>query len=303
MNTNPFALLPTKSLLGRMLPMAALLGCVELCSCDSLSGTNLDMGPVGDMTVVTHFGLIRLASTNSMLGAQSALSSSAAAVFVDTTQSGTSCSHQVIGACALYACTGASIVLPTAGNISISGTAEPTAPMLNPNSDGSYKSTVDNSNRVSFPAGQTFNLNAAGTQAIPAFQASISAPGASFMLTNPDGTNTLDPIMVSLPKHQDFQVSWNALAAGSRVHVELNQNITTSSGSFLECDYDGATGMGVIPAALLGQFRTTSTNGQIDRGVMLVGPASSTVVAAGAYATTIIAMSSGRRATVSINEN
>ncbi len=283
------------------MPMAALFFAAAFAGCSGSPGTgSTDMsGTAADMAVISRYGVVRMASTIAMSAGQTSYSSSATALFLDTSQLGSGCQRQVSGQCMLYSCSSSSVSLPTAGNITLSGATQ-AIPPLTPRLDGSYNPYADTSNAV-FAPGQALSVDGAGmpSPGVPVFHGAVTPPGGTFVLTNPDGSNP--NIVFNLNRHQDFQVVWTALAPGSRVHVELNQDTDTSRGLFLECDYDGASGQGVIPAALSGSFQVT--NGQLHVGGLFVGPSASSEVKTGGWDIAVIAISNGRAAFANITDS
>lgn len=266
--------------------------------CDSTgSNGNSDMNTLlPDMTPPSRFGFVRAASATDASGNQTVSYSSASAMFVDTTQPGAGCARQVVGECALYFCTGTGYNLPHAGNITISGgAAQPVT--LTARADGSYDPQPNTSN-VIFPPGQKLVIEAAG-QSVPPFHSEVTPPGGNFALTNPDGGRL--SIVFDLSRKKDFQLTWTALAPGSRVHAELNQDIESNQGRYLECDFDGARGQGMLPAALLGHFNPTMA--PLHNGNLLIGPAATSKVFAGSYEIVSFALTGGRTAQANITDN
>lgn len=272
---------------------AALLGVAVTatgCPGPAMTGdNNNDMTTVvPDMANPPKFGMVRLASTSFQAGTSVINGSAATAVFVDPTQQGAACQKQTQGECTLYFCEGASFTAAHAGTINITGGTQSVA--LNPRTDGSYEPYVNSSANV-FPSGQALSLSAAG-QAVPAFSTNITpmGPGSPFALTMPDGSRA--NILFTVNKSQDYQLTWTALASGSKVAAELVQNPDNNRGLTLECVFDGARGNGTFPTALLSRFQ--STNGQLGVGAFLVGPATTATVKQGAWEITVTAISGGR---------
>jgi len=169
------------------------------------------------------------------------------------------------------------------------------------NNDGSYKPFADTSN-ADFPPGSALTVSAAGqtgSEGVPMFQSMITPPGGNFTMTNPDGSR-LNPVF-TLNQKQDFQLTWTALAPASRVHAELSQNTDSNQGLYLECDYDGSTGQGVMPATLLGSFQLS--NGQFYLGSLLIGPSMSQTVQPSGWDISIFAIGDGSSAIANITDS
>lgn len=283
-----------RSVLRLALPTLALTGFL---GCDIIGPglTDLGTGPV-DMAATTHFGLVRMTSTTSTVGTQTASGSSAAAFFLDNQQQGAGCARTDAGACSLFACSGSTFTLPSAGSISVSGGTQAVA--LSTRGDGSYVAYV-NSSSVVFPQGQKLTLEATGQMA-PAFRVELTPPTSAFNLTIPDGSR-IDPLILSVGRKQDFQVTWSPLLAGTRVHAELNQGLESNHALMLECDYDGTAGTGTLPGSLLAKFMLTS--GQFNVGQLLIGPGVATSVKQNGWDISVAATSGGREARVNIIDN
>lgn len=282
----------------RRAPMlAALLGIaasVAGCPGPTMTGDNPDMSSTApDMATPPRYGMVRIASTTVTAGTTTINSSAATAVFVDPSQQGAACQRQTQGECTLYSCEGTSFSAPHAGAIAISGGTQNVS--LNPRSDGSYEPYVNSSSNV-FPSGQALSLSAAG-QTVPAFSTNITPMSASpFALTMPDGSRAT--LVFAVPKAQDYQLTWTALGAGTKVAAELIQNPDSNRSVTLSCVFDGARGNGTFPSALLGRFQTT--NGQLGVGAFLIGPATTASVKQGAWDISVTAISGGRAGTASL---
>lgn len=283
-----------RSVLRLVLPTVALTGFL---GCDTIGGTGLgDLGSGHvDMTVISHFGLVRMASTTSTVGSQTTSGSSATAFFFDKMQQDAGCARTDVGACSLYACAGSTFTLPSAGSITVTGGTQ--AVGLTTRGDGSYVAFA-NSSSIVFPQGQKLILDAAG-QSAPAFHAELTPPTSAFNLTIPDGTRG-DPLILSVGRNRDFQVTWSPLLAGTRVHAELNQSLESNHALLLECDYDGTAGNGTLPGSLLAKFMLTS--GQFNVAQLLIGPSAATSVKQNGWDISVVATSAGREGRVTITD-
>jgi hypothetical protein len=259
-----------------------------------MTGDNPDMSTAApDMATPPRFGMVRLASTTVTAGTATINSSAATAVFVDPSQQGAACQKQTQGECTLYLCEGSSFTAPHAGTLTISGGTQNVS--LNPRSDGSYEPYVNSSSNV-FPGGMALSLSAAG-QTVPAFTSSITPLAAApFTLTMPDGSRAV--LVFSVPKSQDYSLTWTALGAGTKVAAELIQSPDSNKSLTLSCLFDGARGSGTFPSSLLSRFQTT--NGQLGVGAFLIGPATTTTVKQGAWDISVTAISGGRAGTASL---
>ncbi len=287
------------SLRVRLPVVAALLGLVSAAAgCPGPTMTPnepVDMGtPSPDMTTPVRYGLIRTVSTTYSNGTITLNSSGASALFADPGQQGAACQRTIQGECTLYMCEGSSFTAPNSGMISISGGTQNV--MLMPRTDGSYDPFVHSTANV-FPSGQLLTINGAGAT-VPAFSASITptAPAGAFTLTVPDGNRA--NISITLTKSQDYQMTWSALGAGSKVAAELVQNPDNNRSITLECLFDGARGNGTFPSSLLSRFQ--STNGQTGVGAFLIGPAVNDLVKQDPWVISVIAIAAGRAGTATL---
>lgn len=293
-----FSLERTVTRLRRARVLLALLGIAAStagCPGPTMTGDNPDMSstPAPDMATPLRFGLVRLASTTVSVGPSMLNSSAATAVFIDPSQQGAACQRQTQGDCTLYICEGASFSAPHAGAITVSGGTQNIT--MIPRSDGSYEPYVNSTINV-FPSGQALGISAAG-QTVPAFSSNITPMSASpFMLSMPDGSRAT--IVFALTKSQDYQLSWTALGAGSKVAAELIQSPDSNRSITLECIFDGTRGTGTFPSGLLGRFQTT--NGQIGVGAFLIGPATTATVKQGPWDIAVTAISGGRAGTATL---
>lgn len=283
--------------LGAVLPLAALLSSAACTDVGSTGGTDMSpTAPPPDLTAPTRYGFVRLANL--------ANSSAANALFVDTRQAGAGCQREAVGECVLYTCTGASFVLPTAGSIALTGGLDPITLMTRV--DGSYAPVSPSKNNGPlFSAGQKLSVDAGG-QLVPQFHAEAmlptlpaTSPMNTFALTNPPSSSNVFP----LNRQRDYQLTWTALPAGTRIHAELNQDTGDNHGRFLKCDFDGASGQGVLPATLLKSFVLTDTMNLSHYGYLLIGPAANAAVSAGGWSVSVMAMSYGRDAFATIADN
>ncbi len=292
---------PSRPALRLRLPLfAALFGLLSAQAGCPSSPTNtndpMDMAAAlpPDMTTPVRYGLIRTVSTTYSNGVVTLNSSGASAWFLDPTQQGAACQRTVQGECTLYMCEGTSFTAPNAGMIGITGGSQNVT--LTPRSDGSYDPFVHSTANV-FPSGQLLGINGAGAL-VPAFSASITpmSPSGAFMLTNPDGNRA--NIAITVPKSQDYQMTWTALASGSRVAAELVQSPDNNRSITLECLFDGARGSGTFPSSLLSRFQ--STNGQTGVGAFLIGPATTSNTKVDPWDITVVSIAAGRNGTATL---
>lgn len=276
--------------------LAALIGLATAaagCPGPAMTGNEgADMSTLPpDMTTPPRYGLLRTASTSFVAGTATINGSAATALFVDPSQQGAACQRQVQGECTLYLCEGTSFSAPHAGVVTIAGGTMNVS--LNPRSDGSYEPFVSSSTNV-FPSGQALSISAPG-QTVPTFSTSITPmnAGSAFTLTNPDGSRA--NISIPLTKAQDYQMTWTALAAGSKVAAELVQSPDNNRSVTLSCLFDGARGNGSFPTNLLNRFQTT--NGQMGVGAFLIGPAATSMVKQGPWEISVVAIAGGRSGT------
>lgn len=250
--------------------------------------------PSPDMTTPARYGLLRAFSTTYSNGTFTLNSSGATALFMDPTQQGAACQRTVQGECTLYMCEGSSFIAPNAGMINITGGTQNIT--LTPRTDGSYDPFVHSTANV-FPSGQLLTISGAGAM-VPAFSTSITptTPPGTFALTNPDGNRA--SITLTVPKSQDYQLTWTALPTGTKVAAELVQSPDNNRSITLECLFDGPRGSGTFPTSLLSRFQTT--NGQNGVGAFLIGPAGSVTERQAPWEINVVAVSGGRAGTATL---
>jgi hypothetical protein len=259
------------------------------------SGATQDLGSqTAPDLLIPGNGLVRVASATATVGAQTSSYSSAIAYFLDPKLSGGGCQLQTAGMCQLASCTGSSVVLPTAGAITIGGGTQPIS--LTPRADGSY-TPYANSSSVVFPAAQKLTVDAAG-QAVPLFHGELTPPASPFTLTTPSGSRI--NILFTLNRKQDFALTWTPTASPTPIHVELNQGTDSNHVLLLECDFDGPAGTGTLPASLLSAF-ALSANG-MNIAELLIGPATSNTVTVGTWDLGLTAITGGRQALATVTD-
>ena len=276
-------------MLSRSLQLAALASLpLFVSACDQASspgGPDMQTSSP-DLATPSRFGLVRITGTTN--------GSSAIATFIDTQQVDANCQHRTAGECVLYTCAGTTFVQPNAGDLNITGGTQAVA--LSARTDGSYK-PYDATSMVTFAAGQKLAVNAAGGM-VPAFRTELTPPNATFSLTTPDGSR--QNIVFNLNRTADYQVAWTPLSAGTRVHAEINQNTDSNRGLIIDCDFDGSTGTGTIPASLLGDLQLTSSSTLTPVGTFTIGPSTSMSLKSGGYDIAVFGMANGRSGSANI---
>lgn len=287
--------------------MTCALGLLALTAgagCDSGGTTGGDdmAKPMSDLApAIRRYGLVRLGSSTYTTGGGSMIKSSGAvATFVDPTIQGGGCERTVStvtgGSCSLYRCTGASFIATNPGKIIASVSGSPVA-TLTPRNDGSYPVFGDDTQSV-FPIGSAVTVAAAGNAAAPAWTTDVTFSSAAFTLTNPNPA----PIQLSatVSTKSDFVPTWQALAAGSTVTVELSQATDTNKGLYLSCQFDGTKGTGTVPAALTKSFAVTQ--GQQNFASLWIGPSVSKTVTSSDWQVEIVALGAGRTGLATISD-
>jgi hypothetical protein len=267
-----------------------LLALVGLPACEQfMNGPNVDLAAAPDLAVPTRFGMIRVTGTTT--------GSSGIAAFVDHQQPSAGCLRRVEGDCMLYHCDGTSFVQPNAGTIAIAGGAMAVNLVARP--DGSYIPYVSSS-QVTFAAGTKLSFDAPGGIA-PMLHLELTPPNHSFAVTEPDGTRP--QIIFNINRQRDYRMTWTALGAGARVHVELSQDTDSNRASILECDFDGMAGQGVMPRTLLTGFLLTDAGTLSHVANFYIAPSTNANMKSGGWDVVAYGMANGRDGRVSIVDN
>lgn len=265
----------------------------------SSGGGDLSSQPADMAPAIKRFGMVRLGGSSYQSGTgQMIKSSSAIAVFVDPSSQGSSCTHTVASSCSLYRCTGAGVgfVAPNPGVITVTAASQAVA-TLNPRTDGSYAEFND-STQV-FPVGSATTITAGGTATTPMFSGDVTFGSAAFKLLTPDPTPL--QLNATVSTKADFTVTWEKLAAGSKVRVELTQGTSSNTGLYLTCEFDGAQGTGAVPVALLKNL--TATTGGNNYAGLWIGPSATRTVTKSDWQIDLIALGVGRTGLAMVTDN
>jgi hypothetical protein len=165
----------------------------------------------------------------------------------------------------------------SAGTLTISGGNLGGGTAVTPDSTNAYNYTATGS---MFSAGQTLSVSASGGT-VPAFgPESVVAP-SSIVITAPaasGGTYTI-------PTSADLSVVWTGGQAGSQVLFEGTS--TSNPPSYFTCTWDGATGRGTVPQAVLAGLAGQTM------GYLFWGQFTTHTFAAGSYSVSEVALPFG----------
>lgn len=159
------------------------------------------------------------------------------------------------GACQLASCQLGGIGTPgrgygNFGPISVSvGTV--TVPLTY---NGSGYGTVYFPSSITLGAGGTMTFQGEGAAGVPPFDVSATIPGVAIITAPTLATDGGDTI---IDTSRDLPVTWTPISAG-QVHFRLTGGIYTpnSVSVSIACTFDGASGSGVVPQALLASMKT-----------------------------------------------
>ncbi len=165
------------------------------------------------------------------------------------------CTKSTAGACVLFSCAGegASPTWLSAGTITVTGGAFPFA--MTPSSGG-YGAAGEMLGAL-WSGGETLTVAAPG-DVVPAFSTTILAPTSKIALTEPQPSSFDDSGIpsVDVSRLSDFVVQWTGAQSG-QVDVGLSGYAAGDGGAqvpaLLECLFDGPSGSGTVPSALLQQ--------------------------------------------------
>jgi hypothetical protein len=153
------------------------------------------------------------------------------------------------GPCLLAEFTGVQPALLSAGTVTLAG---PSSSVTMPPSAGNSTSTSQPG--ALWSTGDSVLVSASGAD-VPAFSlAPVAPPPIELTAPAPGAPDDAGAFHLDISRLEDLNVAWNGASSG-RVEVVLFGNVTGADGGTspvtIECTFDGAPGVGVIPASVL----------------------------------------------------
>lgn len=218
-------------------------------------GTEIDQAPAAARARFTKVGYVTAAQIELPFGPSTFVQHNVAAGFYQPGTRGEDCVRTMVAGCRLDTCTAAERddgrpVAPNAGAIELTVDAAASAALvLTPDADGRYAPAAGPSRL--WNAGDPVRLRAAGNDAAPGFDVTLTAPGT--IDVSAPGFAYGQPTVID--RAADLEVAWTnpPEAAGAEVLVFLT-SVSAQGHTDAICRLPAGPGRGAVPAAVLARL-------------------------------------------------
>jgi hypothetical protein len=178
-------------------------------------------------------------------------------------------------------------VIPSAGDITITGPSIPAQGIVLHVAEGHYIDYSGNDTSV-FKDGDLLTVEAPGAE-VPAFKQTVTAPSV-LVLTAPPVDSVAGSLNVTIDQSKDLAVTWSSGGAGDMIASVFTATKNVGS-TGIRCAFKASDNKGTIPAAALAKLG--KVDGKTTNGGMTLIPQSTKAFAAGEFDVKLVVTSIG----------